>query len=109
MPHQEPLTIVADLKPEGVEAARAVLEQMRTDPAHNEVLPFGRLPNCHFGRLLITEPARDLRGRPIKAHLFLMSDCDGSAHAQLAQIVDVAGDGLHALLQHCEGYAAQVA
>lgn len=104
MPHQEPVTIVAKVAAERVPALRDVMETLRADPAHNEILPFGALPTCHFGRVLFLPESTDLHGKRIAPQLIVLSDCDGSADEHLEALVDVAGDGLDRLLVACEGY-----
>ncbi|HKP58233.1 MAG TPA: hypothetical protein VJV78_16010 [Polyangiales bacterium] len=109
MPHQEALTVVARLDPAGVPALLPALDELRKSPAHNDILPFGALPGCHFGRVLFLPASNDLQGQPIPPQLLLLSDCDGSADDHLEAMVDVAGGGLDALFGACEGYPARPA
>ena len=76
----------------------------RRDPAGNDLVPFGRLPGTHFGRLLILDEATDLRGAPLRPLLMLMADVDGPLDAYLERLVEVAGDGLDRLFGACDGY-----
>ena len=67
--------------------------KLRQNPARNDVLPFGALPGCHFGRVLFLPQTEDLQGRPIAPKLLLLGDCDGSAASFLESVVDTAGEG----------------
>jgi hypothetical protein len=109
VPHQEALTVVAKLDPAGVAALLPALDALRASPARNDILPFGALPGCHFGRVLFLPASADLQGEPIPPQLMLLSDCDGSADDHLEAMVDVARDGLDALFGACEGYPARPA
>jgi hypothetical protein len=104
MPQQEPLTIVAEVNPERATTLDPVLAEMRADPAHNRVLPFGELPGCHFGRVVLLPASEDLDGRPIAPQLILLTDCDGSARAHVEAIATVAGAGLDRLFGACDDY-----
>jgi hypothetical protein len=106
VPHQEPLTIIAEVDPQGHEALERVLDTMRSDPAHNDVIPFAKLPGCHFGRVLLFPATADLKGRPIPSQLLMLSDCDGSADAHLQSLVDVTNGGIDRLFCYCRGYPA---
>lgn len=104
MTTQSALTIVVPVDVEQKPALRALLERAGTDPAGNNLVPFGRLPGTHFGRLLILDEATDLRGAPIPPTLMLMADVDGPADAYLERLVEVAGSGLDRLFGGCDGY-----
>jgi hypothetical protein len=104
LPHQEALTVIARVEAQRVPQLQRVLDTLRSDPGNNDVLPFARLPGCHFGRLLLLPASTDLQGRPVEAQLLMLTDCDGPAEAHLTELVDTAGDGLDRLFGHCEGY-----
>ena len=104
MPHQEALTLVAAVSPARLPVLEALLAELRNDPAHNPVLPFAEIPGCHFGRVLVLPPSRDLDGDFVGPELVVLSDCDGSAYDHLVQLVEVAGSGLDRLFSHCIGY-----
>lgn len=104
MPQQEPLTVLASVDLRRAEALTDVLREMREDPAHNPVLPFGALRGWHFGRVLYLPPGTGLEGEPLPPKLLLLGDCDGSARAQLEALVDVGGTNLDRLFGACEGY-----
>ena len=106
MTTQSALTIVVPVDAERKPALRTLLQQAASDPAGNDLVPFGRLPGTHFGRLLLLDEATDLRGAPLRPLLMLMADVDGSADAYLDRLVDVAGSGLDRLFGACDGYPA---
>jgi hypothetical protein len=102
------VTIVADVKPRHGAPLKRLLTKMGKDAAGNDVIPLGELSSAHFARLLMLDPAEDLDGEPLPAHLIYMSDVDGSLEDHLEELVDIAPAGLDRLLQHCEGYPAPV-
>lgn len=104
MAHQDALTLIAEVDPQRVVALEPVLAAMRADPGDNPVLPFGKLPGCHFGRVLLLPATVDLEGDAIAPQLLVMIDCDGPAAAHLDALVDVAGDGIDRLFGACSGY-----
>jgi hypothetical protein len=104
VPHQEALTLVAAVNPARQPELDSLMAKLGSDPAQNDVLPFGAVPGCHFARVLALPESRDLDGEPIGPELILLSDCDGSADAHLEQLVDVAGSGVDRLFSHCIGY-----
>lgn len=93
---QTPVTVVCDVRPDQAAALARTLDDMGSDVAGNPFVPFGRLPEVHFGRLFMTQSA------PV--HLLYMSDVDGTAETHLAALVDAAGDALDAVFGHCAGY-----
>jgi hypothetical protein len=104
VPHQDALTIVAKLDPQRMAALQASMDVLRQDPARNDILPFGALPGCHFGRVVVLPATRDLHGHEIAPQLLMLSDCDGSADGHLEALVDTVGAGLDRLFGHCKGY-----
>ena len=104
MTTQSALSIVVPVDVEQKPAIRALLERAGADSAGNDLVPFGRLPGTHFGRLLILDESTDLRGAPLRPLLMLMADVDGPADAYLERLVEVSGSGLDRLFGGCEGY-----
>jgi hypothetical protein len=104
MTTQSALTIVVPIAAEHRPALRALLQHANADPAGNSLVPFGRLPGTHFGRLLILDESKDLRGAPLAPLLMLMADVDGSADTYLQRLVEVSGGGLDRVFGACEGY-----
>jgi hypothetical protein len=104
LPHQEALTIIAPVALEREAALQDVMRVLAKNPAQNDVLAFGALRDCHFGRVLHLPASMDLAGKPISPQLILLSDCDGSAQQHLHKLVDVAGPGLDKLFGACVDY-----
>ena len=104
MPHQDALTIVSKVDPTRIERLEKELAHLRKDPAHNEVVPFAKIPGCHFGRIVFLPATKDLRGRAIEPQLMMLSDCDGPSSEHLTSFVDTAGDGIDRLFGNCVGY-----
>ena len=104
MADQIALTIITPVRPEAVEPLRVALTIMSRDMGHNPILPFGKLPNIHFARFVVLDPAIDFDGRPLPPRLVFLSDADGSLERHLREIVTVAGHGLDLVYAHCEGY-----
>lgn len=103
-PIQQAVTVVLPVRRERKHELESLLAQMRRDPGHNRVLPFARLPRCHFGRLVLWDLEHDQGGRQLDPLLLLIADCDGPAERFLQDMIEVAGAGLDATLQTCAGY-----
>ena len=106
MPHQVPLTVIAPIKPGQRESLEQALGRMRADVAHNDVIPFGKLPGLHFARLLVLDETVDLRGETIPAQLVFLEDLDAPLDDRLIELTRVAAGGLDEIFRHCEGYPA---
>jgi hypothetical protein len=102
--HQDALTIMAPVSPARRREVEQVLEEMKINPGFNRVLPFGELPGCHFGRVVLVPSAPGPSGDVRPDALLLASDCDGSADDHLRALVDTAGDGLDRLFGACDDY-----
>lgn len=96
---QVAVTIVCDVRPDRLDELVRRLAAIGSDAAANDSIPFGRLRGVHFARLLVT--------RADPAQLVYMSDVDGTVEEHVADLVDVAGRGLDAVLAHCEGWPAE--
>jgi hypothetical protein len=97
---------VAPIEESRLASLEAMLERLAPDPGHNTVVPFGKLPQCHFGRLFVWRGGKDQQGRPLDSQLLLCADCDGSASELLKQLVEVSGSGIDSLFSHCKQYPA---
>jgi hypothetical protein len=104
--NQIALTIVAPIKPQQKDALKQLLADLGSDPANNRLIPFGRLGQVHFARLLVLDETTDLRGAPIPPHLVFLSDVDAPLRGYLDHLVDLASAGLDQIFGHCEGYPA---
>src|SRR5262249_19655879 len=104
MPHQIGVTIRAPVAAEGV----ADLRQGCADAGKKGLgeAPFG-FAGCrglHFARFYLLEETADLTGRPIPASLVFMSEVDAPLRRHLADLADVAKEGIDQAFQHCTGY-----
>lgn len=104
MPHQEALTIVAAVEPDRLAALEKTLASTGADPAHNEIVSFGKFPTCHFARLFFWPAMKDQRGDDLPPQLLLTADVDGSAERFLDELVEVVGPGIDVIFSHCTGY-----
>ena len=104
MPQQIAVTIVAPVRPARLDDLRQLLDRMGDDVAGNDVVPFGRLHNVHFARLVVLDATTDVDGRAIGPKLVYLSDVDGSVASHVEDLVDVAGAGIDEVFGHCEGY-----
>jgi len=102
--HQSALTVVAEVRPEAVDDLRDLLASMGDGVANGTVLDFEELTGIHFGRVVMLEPATDLKGRPLPASLLLLTDFDIARDRHIAELADRAGGGIDRLFGHCIGY-----
>lgn len=98
------LHVVARVRPGQAQILERVLEDLREDPAENTALPFGRLSDVHFGRLALLPPAIASGSPPLPATLLLTTNFDGEMSDHLDEVVNVAGEGLDRIFEHCDGY-----
>jgi hypothetical protein len=103
MIEQSPLNVVLDVLPDQVEACGLMLAGMKPDAAGNSVLPFGRLKNVHFARLVLLPQSNKRVGTAFGARLILATNYDGDYTAHLRDLVATGGAGLTGLLGHCVG------
>jgi hypothetical protein len=106
MAHQVALTVVADIQPDEYERLSRLLESMGNGLANGSVLDFGQLSGVHFGRVLVLDEDRDLRGEVIPACLLLMTEADAPLDGHMRELATIAGEGLDELFGGCEGYPA---
>ena len=81
---------------------------------NSPIVPFGSFEEIHYARFVILDDqtlddfaafGKSIPSYPVA--LALAVDCDGSAEDCLAHLVRDAGDGLHQIFSHCEGYASK--
>ncbi|MBV8715851.1 MAG: hypothetical protein JOZ65_12380 [Chloroflexi bacterium] len=101
---QSAVTIVTVVPSENESRLQQLLESAGEDPAGNAILPFAQFPNVHFARFFILPASADRNGRSFSSRLVFLADVDGAADAFVRQLVAAAGDGLHAIYQHCAEY-----
>ncbi|HSV65721.1 MAG TPA: hypothetical protein VLJ59_07425 [Mycobacteriales bacterium] len=104
MPHQLGVTIRATVAPGRAADLREWLVQTGRRGMAEIPFDFAHLRGVHFARLFLFEDAVDLDGQPIPASLVYMSEVDAPLRRHLAELVDVAGEGIDLAFGHCEGY-----
>jgi hypothetical protein len=101
---QSAVTIVTTVAATSETRLQKLLEDAGQDAANNPLVPFGQFPNVHFARFFILPASTDRAGITYSTRLIFLADVDGPADAFVLQLVGAAGDGLHNIYQHCDGY-----
>jgi hypothetical protein len=104
MPHQLAVTIRAPVAPGRLPELREWLAEVGRKGLAEPPFDLARLRGVHFARLFLLAPETDLRGRDIPASLVYLADVDAPRRRHLAELVDVAGEGVDAAFAHCAGY-----
>jgi hypothetical protein len=104
MPHQLGVTIRAEVAAEQVPGLREWLAASAKDDVANGPFDFARMRGLHFAKLYLLEETADLTGQPIPASLILMTEVDAPLRRHLAELVDVAGDGIDQAFGYSAGY-----
>lgn len=94
---QAVFTVVAGIPDTHLDALRAVLDQIRANPAGNQLLPFEKFDRVHFASLMLAEGLAP-------SLLILELNADGTAADCLAALVAGAGAGLDALFAGSDGW-----
>ena len=101
---QNAFNVIAEVDPARIESLHALLDRMKQDPERNSILPFGRLPKVHFGRLVLIPEAMGPAGSIYRPLLVLALNIDGDVQAQLDELVRVAATGLAEIYSHCHEF-----
>jgi hypothetical protein len=109
VPYQAALTVVAPVRSGAVDDLEGLLATMGDGVANGSVIDFAALSGVHFARLFVVEADTDGSGAPLPASLILLADLDVDKKTFLAELSEIAGDGVDRLLGHCEGYPASPA
>ena len=104
MPYQIGVTIRAEVPEDGVPRLREWLADAARTGLAEPPFDFAHLRGVHFARFYLLEETADLDGLPIPASLVFMSEVDAPLRRHLAELVDVAGDGIGQAFGHCAGY-----
>ena len=108
MPRQKAVALQIYIKRGEEEEVKKKLKTLG-NPADVEkpsLLSFKNFPEIHFARWLIA-PATTIKGKEIGASLIYSANIDGSREDHYKRMIEVAGDLLHDLFSHCEGYVHQ--
>src|SRR5262249_31022936 len=104
MPHQIGVTIQAPVAVDRVPELRAWLAELSRKGLAEGPFDFAHVRGLHFARFYLLEETADLEGRSIPASLVFMSAVDAPLRRHLADLVDVAGEGMDQAFRHCTGY-----
>ncbi len=118
MTPQSTFLIFAPILDGRVEDLRALLAGMTLKPGladpENALVPFGRFDRLHVARLLVIEvntwadigTGYNVPAAPFPPHLAFLGDVDGDRDSFIAELADVAGDGLRRIFGFCEDFGA---
>jgi hypothetical protein len=104
MPHQETLTVIAEVVPGQLAPLQLLLGRIRDHVDDWNVVPFAQLRRLHFARFIALDAAKDLDGRPVPAQLFLLTNVDAPLGSHLDELSTVGGEGIDKVFSHCVGY-----
>jgi hypothetical protein len=104
VPYQVDLTIRAEVEPGQLPLLRERLADIGRKGLAEPPFDFTRLRGLHFARFYLLDEAADQDGRAIPASLVFMSEVDAPRRRHLAELVDVAGDGMDRAFGLCAGY-----
>lgn len=109
MPYQRGVTIRAEVTADRVPQLRKWLAEIGRPGMAEQPFDCTHLRGVHFARLYLLDETADLDGQPIPASLVYMSDVDAPLRRHLAELADVARDGIDQAFGHCRGYPGPAA
>ena len=113
---QSTFMVVAPLDVKRTDELRSLLAGMNRAPGtanpNNEIIPFGRLPDLHFARIVVLEDqtlddittAYGLPRRNYPLYLTFLADFDGDVDRFRSQLVSVARQGLEQIFSFCTDF-----
>jgi hypothetical protein len=104
MPHQLGVTIRAKVAADQVPGLRKWLAETARNGVPDGPFDFVRMRGLHFAKLYLLEETADLDSQPIPASLVLMTEVDAPLRRHLAELIDVAGDGIDQAFGYSVGY-----
>ena len=104
MPHQLGITIRAPVAAGRVADLRDWLEQIARKGLAEGLFDFTHLRGLHFAKFYLLDETADLDGQRIPATLVFMSEVDAPLRRHLAELIDLAGEGIDQAFGHCTGY-----
>ena len=108
--------VVAPLDAGRVDELRSLLASMNRVPGmanpDNEIIPFGRLPDLHFARIVVLEDqtlddittAYGLPRQKFPLYLAFLADFDGDVERFRSQLISVARKGLEQIFSFCTDF-----
>ncbi|HKU72422.1 MAG TPA: hypothetical protein VJR02_00750 [Pyrinomonadaceae bacterium] len=116
MTFQSSFMVVAPLDVKRVDELRSLLATMNRAPGtanpDNEIIPFGRLPDLHFARIVVLEDqtlddittAYGIPRRNYPLYLTFLADFDGEVDRFRNQMVSLARKGLEQIFSYCTDF-----
>jgi hypothetical protein len=116
MTFQSSFMVVAPLDVKRVDELRGLLATMNRAPGmanpDNEIIPFGRLPDLHFARIVVLDDqtlddittAYGLPRRNYPLYLAFLADFDGDVDRFRNQMVSIARKGLEQIFSYCTDF-----
>src|SRR4026207_1178020 len=113
MTFQSSFMVVAPLDNKRTVELRSLLAGMNRVPGtanpNNEIIPFGRLPDLHFARIVVLEDqtlddittAYGLPRRNYPLYLTFLADFDGDVDRFRKQLISVSRQGLERIFSFC--------
>jgi hypothetical protein len=113
MTFQSSFMVVAPLDAKRTDELRSLLATMNGVPGmanpDNQIIPFGRLPDLHFARIVVLEDqtlddittAYGLPRRNYPLYLAFLADFDGDVDRFRNQMISIAGKGLEQIFSFC--------
>jgi hypothetical protein len=119
MTPQTNFMILATIIPDREAELRRLLAAMNREPGSldplNFLVPFGRFHQLHFARFVILDDdtVDDIESYGLPSvnyptYLALLGDIDGTPDDFLAELAELAGDGLRRVFSYCKEYRADV-
>src|SRR5438046_2023023 len=119
MTPQTSFMILATIIPDRETDLRRLLAAMNLEPGSldplNFLVPFGRFHQLHFARFVILDDdtVDDIRSYGLPSviyptYLAFLGDIDGTLDDFLAELAELAGDGLRRVFSYCKEYGADV-
>ena len=106
MPHQETLTVIAEVGQGQADSLAQLLERIPEHVDGWNVVPFPKLRRVHFARFVLLDATEDLDHRSVPAQLALLTDVDAPLGEHLEELSTVCGEGIDQVFSHCVGYPA---
>jgi len=104
MPHQLGVTIRAQVATGRVAELRDWLAEVARKGLAEGPFDFGHLRGLHFAKLYLLDEAAEPGGQQIPATLVFMSEVDAPLRRHLAELIDLAGEGIDQAFGYCTGY-----
>jgi len=104
VPHQLGITIRAQVATGRGSELRDWLAEVARKGLAEGPFGFSHLRGLHFAKLYLLDEAVDADGQQIPATLVFMSEVDAPLRRHLAELIDLAGEGIDQAFGYCTGY-----